>query len=303
MRKRRYGSLIWGGLLVVLGLVLLVDNLDLLGDWNAPIRSLLLGAFSLVFLATYIRDREQWWALIPGLVILGIAVAVFLAEQDLVEGYVVATIILAGVGLPFLLIYLSDRQHWWALIPAMTMVGIAAGVFLEGLGAIGGPAVGGLAVGGISLGFVSIYLIDREQWWALIPGGVMGVLAFFLLLAAAAKFIWPAALIALGLLLLRSSLRRDRRRARRTLIPSAPMPSIDTAELDRAIKATEPQRERLPSLEEQIAAAIREEHTTPPPEEAADQTSETEEPGSPADMPPTPEIPEPPEVPSGPLIE
>jgi hypothetical protein len=225
-----------------------------------------------------------------------------LAEQDLVEGYVVATIILAGVGLPFLLIYLSDRQHWWALIPAMTMMGIAAGVFLEGIGTIGGPAVGGLAVGGISLGFVSIYLIDREQWWALIPGGVMGVLAFFLLLATAARFVWPAALIALGLLMLRRSLGRGRRRPRRATLPPAPVSSIDTAELDRAVKETVPERERLPTLEEQITAAIAEESAPPSPGEAADQAPDTGE-AEPADVPPTPEMPEPPEVPSGPEIE
>jgi len=282
MRKRGYGSLIWGGLLVILGLVLLIDNLDVLGDWNAPVWSLVLGAFSVVFLVTYIRDREQWWALIPGLVILGIAIAVFLAEQDLVEGYVVATIILVGVGLPFLLIYLSDRQHWWALIPAMTMTGIAAGVFLEGLGAIGGPAVGGLAVAGVSLGFVSIYLIDREQWWALIPGGLMGVLAFFLLLATATKFVLPVAIIVLGLLLLRSSLGGGRRRAVRTPRSARPIPTIDTAELDRAVRVAGSKRQRLPTLEEQIEAAIAE---------------------PPAGMPPTPEMPQPPEVPSGPEIE
>ena len=125
MRKRRYGSLIWGGLLIVIGLLLLIDNLDLLGDWDAPIWSLILGACGLVFLAIYANDRAQWWALIPGLVILGIAAAVFLAEQDLVEGYVVATIILAAVGLPFLLIFVSDRQHWWALIPAYVLLVVA----------------------------------------------------------------------------------------------------------------------------------------------------------------------------------
>lgn len=282
MRKRGYGSLIWGGLLVILGLALLIDNLDVLGDWNAPVWSLVLGTFSLVFLATYILDREQWWALIPGLVILGIAVAVFLAEQDLVAGYIVATIILAGVGLPFLLIYLSDRQHGWALIPAMTMTGIAAGVFLEGLGAISGPAVGGLAVAGVSLGFVSIYLIDREQWWALIPGGVMGVLAFFLLLATATRFVLPVAIIVLGLLLLRSSLGSGRHREVRAPRSTRPIPTIDTAELDRAVKVAGSKRERLPTLEEQIEAAIAE---------------------PPADMPPTPEMPQPPEVPPGPEIE
>ena len=179
MRERGYGALVWGGLLILLGLLLLIDNLELMGDWDVPVLSLMLGALGMIFLAIFVNDRAQWWALIPGLVILGIAVAVFLAERDLVPDFAVATIILAGVGLPFLLIFFTDRQHWWVLVPAMTMGGIAMGIFFEGIGAIGEGVVGGFVVGGISLGFLSIYLIDRKQWWALVPGGAMGIVAFF----------------------------------------------------------------------------------------------------------------------------
>ena len=116
MQKRTYHSLIWGGLLIALGLALIANNMGWLGDWNVPVWSLILGACSLIFLVTYLSDRTQWWALIPGLVILGIAVAVFLAEEDLVSGEIVATFILGGIGLPFLLIFVTDRRHWWALM-------------------------------------------------------------------------------------------------------------------------------------------------------------------------------------------
>jgi hypothetical protein len=293
MNKRGYGSLIWGGMLILLGLLLLLENLNVFGEWQAPFWSLFLGAFGLLFLSIYVRDREQWWALIPALVILGIAVAVFLAEQDLIAGYLVATIILAAVGLPFLLIFVTDRGHWWALIPALTMLGVAAGVFLEGVGAIGGTAVAGFVLGGISLGFLSIYLIDREQWWALIPGGIMGIMAFFFLLATATKYIWPLAIILLGLLLLRGSLGGGRRRpsGRRRVELSVPPPSTDAS-------APQLQRQRLPTLEEQIEAAIAEESA--PAEGAAAAEPEGDAFERPAAMPPAPEMPQPPEVPPGP---
>ncbi len=283
MQKRGYSTLIWGGLLIVFGFLLLADNLDWLGDWDAPVWSLILGAIGLTFLATFASDRRQWWALVPGLVILGVAVAVFLAEQDLIAGHFVATIILAGVSLPFLLIFMADRQHWWALIPGMTMLGIAVAVFLEGIGVIGGEAVGGLVVGGISLGFLSIYLIDRRQWWVLIPGGILGTVAFFLLLAAAGELMWPLALILLGLLLLRGSLGGSRRRA-------LPTPPVEPARAER---------QRLPTLEEQIEAATAE-GTVEDAEVVEEPEPEAEEPEPPAEMPPAPEMPEPPEVPPPP---
>jgi hypothetical protein len=308
MRNRKLNSLIWGGLLVALGILLLIDNLDLLGDWNAPIWSLVLAALSLVFLATYFSDREQWWALIPGLVILGIAVAVFLAEQDLVADYVVATIILAGVGVPFFLIYLSDRQHWWALIPAFTMTGVATGVLLEGVGAISGTAVAGFVFAGISGGFGAIYLIDRHQWWALIPGGIMGVMAFGFLLAAATEYVLPIALILLGLFLLRSNLIGGLRQSRSASLSTEPIPSITTEELDRSTQATPSKQKRSPTLEEQIRAAIAEEEIVSGDEpdrsgaKADDEQLGSDETEAPTEMPPAPEMPEPPDMPSGPQV-
>lgn len=285
--KRSYSSWIWGGLLIALGLVLLAENLDLLGDWTAPVWSLILGAISLIFLVTYISDRSQWWALIPGLVILGVAVAVFLAEQELVAGYVVGTIILAGVGLPFLLIFLIDRKHWWALIPGMTMIGIAGAVFLEGIGVISDEAVGGLVVGGIALGFLFIYLIDRQQWWALIPGGIMGTVAFFLLVATVIEYVWPVALILLGLLLLRSGLVGGRQRPRGAERVSAPTPPPP--------EPAKQERQRLPTLEEQIEEAIAQEpEVVEEAEVVTEPESEGQEPEPSVDTPPAPEVPEPP---------
>jgi hypothetical protein len=297
MRKISYGSVIWGGVLIILGLGLLIENLNLLGDWNVPFWSLLLGAFGLFFLTVYVRDRAQWWALIPGLAILVIAVAVLLAELELVAGYLVGAVILGGVGLPFLTIFISDRQHWWALIPGLTMFGTAVAVFLEGLGVIEGETVGAIVVGGVSLGFIAIYLVDRRQWWALIPGGIMGIIAFFLLLATAAEFVWPTALILLGLLMLRGSLRGRRKESRLAAEAATRLPSTDGREPDLVLQATQSERRRTPSLDEQIRAAIGDQATQ---DEGMETEEENEE--GPDDMPPPPVMPEPPQVPPGPEV-
>ena len=84
MSKRRYASLLWGGFLIILGIALLAENLDLLGDWTVPIWSLALWAGGLLFLAVFFSERDQWWALIPGLVLPGIGTAVYLGERGLV---------------------------------------------------------------------------------------------------------------------------------------------------------------------------------------------------------------------------
>ncbi len=277
MQTSKY-RFIWGGMLTLVGLALLADNLGWLGDWNAPVWSLLLGAISLIFLVTYISDRRQWWALIPGLAILATAVGVFLAEQDIVEGYVVGTIILAGVGLPFVFIFLTDRRQWWALIPGMTMCGVAVGVALEGANVISDEAVGGVIVGGVALGFLSIYVADRRQWWALFPGGIVGTVAVFLLLASVAEFVWPVLLILLGALMLWNNVgggRRGRRRERRKQRAPAPPP----------VEPVKVERPRIPTLDEQIQEALDE-----------DAVVEVQAVPPAPEMPQAPDVPEPPEV-------
>jgi len=88
----------------------------------------------------------------------------------------------------------------------------------------------------------------------------------------------------------------------RPVVPSRePGPSIDVGELNGAVETSKPERKRLPTLEEQIEAAIAEEPETV--EETVIEEAETEEPEPPTDMPPAPEMPEPPEVPPGPKVD
>jgi hypothetical protein len=97
-------------------------------------------------------------------------------------------------------------------------------------------------------------------------------------------------------LLLRSSLGGGRRRRgkRRLVEPSAPTPSIDAS-------AAQPEPQRLPTLEEQIEAAIAEESVPAEGATATEPEGDASEP--PTTMPPTPEMPQPPEVPPGPEVK
>jgi hypothetical protein len=89
------------------------------------------------------------------------------------------TIVLALAGLLFVALYVTQHEHWWALIPGIIFLAIATTVglnaFLPGFG--DSSIQGTMILGGIGLSFLCVYLADRGNWWAIIPAGVMATLA------------------------------------------------------------------------------------------------------------------------------
>jgi len=93
-------------------------------------------------------------------------------------GEMIWAILLGLGGIAFLTVFITDRQHWWALIPGCTLVGVSITLFLEFFWPEAGSVASGLIIlGSIGLAFLIIYLLNWENWWALIPAGVLLTLA------------------------------------------------------------------------------------------------------------------------------
>lgn len=87
-------------------------------------------------------------------------------------------IVFAAGGLAFLAGYFISRAHWWPLIPGFALLGLAAVTGYELLFPRLEDDLGGaLFLGGVSLGFWATYLFHRQNWWAIIPAGVLTTLA------------------------------------------------------------------------------------------------------------------------------
>jgi len=77
-------------------------------------------------------------------------------------------------GIAFLWVFFRDRGQGWAIIPALTLLGLAALITLDQTAPSLADAWGGaLFLGSIGLGFWVVYLVNRGHWWAIIPGGVL----------------------------------------------------------------------------------------------------------------------------------
>ena len=202
---RSYSRLLWGLLLVGLGALLLLQNLNLIPMQNFVWGVLWAGAFGvagIVFLVMFLQDRRQWWAVIPGLTLLGIGLIIALSVlfPQGVGGWI-GGVFLGMIGLAFWIVYFTNREYWWAIIPGGTLVtlGLVAGA----TSIWGGVELGGLFFAGLGLTFLLVAILPTPQGqmkWAYIPAVVLLAMGALIWLAATSllQYLWPLALIVAG---------------------------------------------------------------------------------------------------------
>jgi len=202
MFKWLESRVLWGGLLILAGVVFLIQNII-----GFPIGGIfwgtIMGLGGLIFLGVFLNNREHWWALIPGFALVGIGATILISSifprlGDFLSG----PLILGGIGIGFFAVYLIERTNWWAIIPAgvMTTLAVVAGLdeFFSGTG------TGGIFFLGLGLTFAIVALLPTAQGkmnWAWIPAGILTFMGLIVMAAAENLFnyIWPIGLIALGI--------------------------------------------------------------------------------------------------------
>lgn len=165
--------------LSAVGGAILLSTSSVPGEW---IGAMFMLALSLPFLVAYLTDRKNWWGLIPGGILLVIAILIVGTATQISEDYWGA-FMLAGLGLVFLVVYLTHREHWWALIPGGTLLMIAMLVAGSATAIAEGYWVA-LMLAGMSIVFAIVYLARRNNWWAIIPAGALAGIALIMLLVA-----------------------------------------------------------------------------------------------------------------------
>jgi hypothetical protein len=214
MRWSNWRFFVGGGLLL-LGIVALLQVLGLFptdGTFGAIVFGILFAGVGIAFLSLLANGRQNWWAVIPGMVLLSLGVLILLGGfapglADVVGG----AIFLGGISVAFWLVFFLIPQNWWAIIPAGVLMTLAAVTVIPDTASI---ETGGIFFLGLALTFLALALISVEgkrMTWPLIPGGILLIMGIMLLLTQTdlINFIWPIALILIGLfLVLRPYLRR-----------------------------------------------------------------------------------------------
>jgi hypothetical protein len=140
---------------------------------------------------------------IGGVLLVGFGVLFYLQTLGLLQSFGSGLLwgILFGVaGFLFLYVFLRDREQWWAIFPAMPMLGVAALLLLQAIAPSLADIIGAaLLLGLISLGFWMVYATRPDFWWAIIPGGTIATTAVIALLANVIPAAETTALLLLGI--------------------------------------------------------------------------------------------------------
>ncbi len=165
--------------------------------------SFVLAIIALPFFVVYSKNKENWWAIIPGLILAAISVLLLLTSFKIIDEFLFAPYFLFSIGVTFLAVYFIDRKNWWALIPAYTMIMVGFLVAFLEIGILSDLLVPAFVLYSIAIPFFFVYFRNRENWWALIPGGILGTIGSgFLLSEPIGKFLIPVVLIVIGIILI-----------------------------------------------------------------------------------------------------
>ncbi|HSG41966.1 MAG TPA: hypothetical protein VLA72_02315 [Anaerolineales bacterium] len=170
---------VFGGLAAVIGFA--VSGFD-----SPAMASPLFFGLLIPFAAAYLSDRTRhWWALIPGGIMLFLAMVLLLVDN--VGGEWIGTMFLFFIGLAFFIVYLNNRTRWWALLVAYILFVLSLAPAMASFGGVVPAYYGAVFLFAVALPFFVLYFHAEENWWAIIPAGSLTAVA---LVAAAAVAGW-----------------------------------------------------------------------------------------------------------------
>lgn len=194
----------WWALIPAFGCLVLATVVNfsntVAGEW---IGALILFGIGFPFLFVYFVNRTRRWALIPGLILVGLGILPLVSMTNEWASILVSILIAAA----FFYVYFTQPKNWWAFIPAGIMASIALEsiLTLPFLGEFGNTSIpAGIMFLGWAGTFYYLWLkrgVSPTEW-ARIPALVFGIVAIVQLVLGAISEIGMIILLFTGGLLL-----------------------------------------------------------------------------------------------------
>ena len=168
-----------GGLLVLIGVASLLDSLNVI-PFGGVLWGALFGLGGLAFILYLIQNRTAWWAIIPGVVLIGLSVIIIVSSLfPNFEGEIGGFILFFSISAAFWVVYAMNNKFWWAIIPGGVMAALALTILVGELTTFDG---GGIFLLGIALTFLLLTILpgmEGNRQWPYIPAGILFVISLF----------------------------------------------------------------------------------------------------------------------------
>lgn len=198
--QSKKSGIVIGGSLILFGVLALIETVIDLNPW-VWVAVLVVSGFAVY--AIYAIDRTAKWMLIISYAMLAVAGLVALLALEVLQDPYVATYVLLAIALPFFAAFFFDRTRWSLLIPAYVLSVVGVMVPLIELDALNDLMIPAYVLFAIAIPFFVVYLRNNKNWWALIPAGILAVVAIgFLIAEAAVEYIFGAVLILAGVVII-----------------------------------------------------------------------------------------------------
>jgi len=192
--------------LMLLGGLMLLEKFGILR--GAP--SLFWGAAFIVtaayFLYVFFQSPQgNWWAIIPAMALLGMGGSAILPRVFSGFG---GGLFLGALGVAFFVVYATNHSRWWGIIPGGVLLTLALVSVLADFDRFNAFGSGSIFFVGLALTFLLVALLPNpfgQMQWAYIPAVILFIMGAVLgstSTAGLADYVWPVALIIVGVLVI-----------------------------------------------------------------------------------------------------
>ncbi len=195
-----------GAAIVVFGFILLMNNIGILDNADDFLGGVFFLLLSFMFFHVYRQKNGNWWAIIPSLFLFIFGVSMLFKDFSFFPEEIIGIAFLWAGALIFGMVYYRNHDHWWAIIPAGTMLTVGTIVLVEEFNLMTNGDIGGVVFFlGVGLTFFYLYSLASEQYrlkWAIFPAAGCLLLAIVVYAESVswlrADMIIPILLIGIG---------------------------------------------------------------------------------------------------------
>lgn len=214
MATNKY-RIIPGALLILLGIILLLGNLDVLDKADNIFWALVFLSAGVYFGLQFLRHREKWLFLILAFLFLFVGIAVIIDATNFIPNDLIGTILFWGMAAVFIYVGQRGEKFWWAFLVAGLALVLGCMVLIDSFNLLDSDYTGFVFFLGLGLTFSYLWMIRTAQnrlSWAKYPASGCFIIALIILMVSTSSvvsdLVLPALLVLFGAYLIVRSIKR-----------------------------------------------------------------------------------------------